>query len=80
MMSCFKLPAPVCKNMKSYISNYWCGSSVDSNKIHWQRWSKLTTPKGEGGMGFRDLPSGFTISRYTGRYTAILGLPGRLGS
>ena len=55
-MSCFKLPAPVCKKMKSHISNYWWGSSVDSNKIHWQRWSKLTTPKGEGGMGFRDLP------------------------
>lgn len=55
-MSCFKLPAPVCKKMKNYISNYWWGSSVDSHKIHWQRWSKLTTPKGEGGMGFRDLP------------------------
>jgi hypothetical protein len=55
-MGCFKLPAPVCKKMKNYISNYWWGSSVDSHKIHWQRWSKLTTPKGEGGMGFRDLP------------------------
>jgi hypothetical protein len=50
-MSCFKLPAPVCKKMKTYISNYWWGSSVDSHKIHWQRWSKLSTPKGEGGMG-----------------------------
>jgi len=55
-MSCFRLPAPVCKRMKTYISNYWWGSAVDSHKIHWQRWSKLTTPKGEGGMGFRDLP------------------------
>ena len=55
-MSCFRLPAPVCKRKKTYISNYWWGSAVDSHKIHWQRWSKLTTPKGEGGMGFRDLP------------------------
>lgn len=54
-MSCFKLPAPVCKKMKTYISNYWWGSSVDNHKIHWQRWTKLSTPKGEGGMGFRDL-------------------------
>jgi hypothetical protein len=45
-----------CKKMKSYISNYWSGSSVDNYKIQWQRWTKLTTPKGEGGMGFRDLP------------------------
>jgi hypothetical protein len=42
----------VCKKMKTCISNYWWGSSVDNHKIHWQRWSKLTTPKGEGGMGF----------------------------
>jgi hypothetical protein len=54
-MSCFKLPAPVCKKMKTYISNYWWGSSVDNHKIHWQRWTKLSAPKGEGGMGFRDL-------------------------
>lgn len=51
-MSCFKLPADVCKRMTSYISNYWWGSAVDSHKIHWQRWTKLTSPKAEGGMGF----------------------------
>ena len=54
-MSCFKLPTPVCKKMKTYISSYWWGSSIDSHKIHWQKWSKLTAPKGEGGMGFRDM-------------------------
>jgi hypothetical protein len=42
--------------MKNIISNYWWGSSIDNYKIHWHRWSKLTRPKGEGGMGFRDLP------------------------
>jgi hypothetical protein len=55
-MSCFKLLAQLCKKMKNYISNYLWGSSVDSHKIHRQRWSKLTGPNGEGGMGFRDLP------------------------
>jgi len=55
-MSCFKLPANVCKKMRKYITNYWWGSSIDSNKIHWQRWSKLTRTKADGGMGFRDLP------------------------
>jgi hypothetical protein len=38
-MSCFKLPAPVCKKMKTYIANYWWGSSIDNHKVHWQRWS-----------------------------------------
>lgn len=55
-MSCFKLPALACKKMKQYIAKYWWGSSIDSHKIHWQSWSKLTRPKGEGGMGFKDLP------------------------
>lgn len=55
-MSCFKLPEQVLKKMKTYISNFWWGSSVDSHKIHWQRWTKLTKAKGEGGMGFRDMP------------------------
>lgn len=55
-MSCFKLPANICKKMRTYISNYWWGSSINNHKIHWQRWSKLTRSKADGGMGFRDLP------------------------
>lgn len=54
-ISCFKLPAPACKKIKQYISNYWWGSSID-HKIRWQRWSKLTRLKEDGGTGFRDLP------------------------
>jgi hypothetical protein len=53
-MSCFKLPSPICKKMTTYISNYWWGSSIDNHKIHWLKWEKLTEPKLEGGMGFRD--------------------------
>jgi hypothetical protein len=55
-MSCFKLPTPVCKKMKKFISKYWWGSSVDNHKIHWQRWSKLTISKRDRGLGFRDMP------------------------
>lgn len=54
-MSCFKLPAKVCQKMRTYISNYWWGSSVDNHRIHWQNWSKLTRSKADGGMGFRDM-------------------------
>lgn len=52
----FKLPAEICKKMRTTISNYWWGSSADNRHIHWQRWDHLTQPKSCGGMGFRDLP------------------------
>lgn len=53
-MSCFKLSPVVCRKLKTAVSNYWWGSSLDNHKIHWVRWEKLTRSKGQGGMGFRD--------------------------
>ncbi|KAM0903185.1 hypothetical protein ACQ4PT_018813 [Festuca glaucescens] len=53
-MSVFKLLPGVCQKMTTAVSNYWWGSSLDNHKIHWLRWEKLTRPKGEGGIGFRD--------------------------
>jgi hypothetical protein len=54
-MSCFKQPANICQKMRTCVSNYWWGSSIDSHKLHWQRWTKLTRSKGDGGMGFWDM-------------------------
>ena len=31
------------------------GDEENRRKTHWLAWDKLTRPKGEGGMGFRDL-------------------------
>jgi ribonuclease HI len=53
-MSCFKLPPAICRKLTSHASNYWWGSSLDNHKIHWQSWEKLTRPKHQGGIGFRD--------------------------
>jgi hypothetical protein len=55
-MSCFRLPTGVCKKMRTYITNFWWGSSINNHKLHWQKWSKLTRSKHNGGMGFRDMP------------------------
>ncbi|GJN09541.1 hypothetical protein PR202_ga27556 [Eleusine coracana subsp. coracana] len=44
-MSCFKLPAKLCKRLTTYISNFWWGSSIDNHKIHWLKWPKLTCRK-----------------------------------
>jgi hypothetical protein len=54
-MSCFLLPADTYKKMRQAIANYWWGSSADNRHIHWLRWERLTQPKTQGGMGFRDL-------------------------
>ncbi|GJM95981.1 hypothetical protein PR202_ga12782 [Eleusine coracana subsp. coracana] len=54
-ISCFLLPVDTCKKMRSSISNYWWGSSVDNRHMHWMSWERLTSPKCKGGMGFWDL-------------------------
>jgi hypothetical protein len=55
-MSCFLIPAATCDKLRSTISKYWWGGSVDNRHMHWMRWERLTSPKTKGGMGFRDLP------------------------
>ncbi|GJN41180.1 hypothetical protein PR202_gn00522 [Eleusine coracana subsp. coracana] len=37
-MSCFLLPVDTCKKMRSSISIYWWGSSVDNRHMHWMSW------------------------------------------
>ena len=54
-MNCFKLPVTLCKEIESIIRKFWWGQNGDKRKIHWMRWEKLCSSKGEGGLGFRDL-------------------------
>jgi hypothetical protein len=37
------------------IGRYWWSNQDKDNKIHWISWERLTRPKGEGGLGFRDI-------------------------
>ena len=53
-MSCFLLTKKVCKGLTSNMAKFWWGSSIDRNSLHWIAWENLPTPKGKGGMGFRD--------------------------
>lgn len=55
IMSCFVLPINLCSDIHQLMASFWWGSKADERKIHWMAWSKLCTPKNEGGMGFRDL-------------------------
>lgn len=54
-MSCFRFPKKTCVELNSMISKFWWGQHSDEGRIHWKAWNNLSSSKGEGGMGFRDL-------------------------
>ena len=54
-MGCFKLPLGLCHEIEAMVKKFFWGQRGDKRKIHWVKWSKLTKPKLEGGLGFRDL-------------------------
>jgi hypothetical protein len=37
------------------IAKYWWSQQEKGNKIHWLSWRKMIKPKGQGGLGFRDI-------------------------
>ncbi|CAA7058695.1 unnamed protein product [Microthlaspi erraticum] len=54
-MSCFKLPAGLCKRIQSAITRFWWDSNPDKRKMCWISWQKLTRSKKHGGLGFREI-------------------------
>uniref|UniRef100_A0A2N9H205 Reverse transcriptase zinc-binding domain-containing protein n=1 Tax=Fagus sylvatica TaxID=28930 RepID=A0A2N9H205_FAGSY len=54
-MSCFKFPAGLCAEISSMTTRFWWGQRDGKRKIHWLNKQKLSQPKSEGGIGFRDL-------------------------
>ena len=55
MMSCFKLPNTLCKELNAMMSKFWWGQKEKERKMAWVSWEKMCKPKSEGGMGFKDL-------------------------
>jgi len=60
-MSCFLLPKTLCTKLVSLFSNFWWKNQATGKGIHWKAWDKLTEPKAEGGLGFRDV-EGFNLA------------------
>ncbi|CAA7014090.1 unnamed protein product [Microthlaspi erraticum] len=54
-MSCFKLPKSLCKRIQSVLTRYWWDDKPDKRKMSWVSWDRLTIPKNEGGLGFREI-------------------------
>ncbi|KAF7831611.1 reverse transcriptase [Senna tora] len=53
-MGIFKFPKGFCKELDAALARFWWGSKNGEGKIHWKAWSKLTRPKRDGGLGFRE--------------------------
>ncbi|XP_018474023.1 uncharacterized protein LOC108845291 [Raphanus sativus] len=54
-MSCFKLPASLCKQIQSVLTRFWWDVKPEIQKMCWISWNKLTYPKSAGGLGFREI-------------------------
>ena len=53
VMNCFRLPKIWCDEINSLIARYWWGKKGDEREL--MKWDKLCTPKGNGGLGFKNL-------------------------
>lgn len=56
-MSCFKLPASLCKQIQSLLTRFWWDANPETRKMCWVAWTTLTQPKYANGLGFRDIES-----------------------
>ena len=54
-MGVFQLPVKLCEELQALCARFWWGQIGNERKIHWLSWEKLTRPKSEGGIGFKDL-------------------------
>ena len=51
----FQLPIKLCEELQSMCARFWWGRIGNERKIHWLSWDKLTIPKSEGEIRFKDL-------------------------
>jgi hypothetical protein len=57
IMSIYLLPEGTIKDIERMMNSFWWGGGTNNNGIKWLAWDRMTTPKSQGGLGFRDLQS-----------------------
>jgi ribonuclease HI len=57
IMNIYLLPDTLISEIERMINAFWWSGGNNNGGIRWLAWSKLTRPKGEGGLGFRDFHS-----------------------
>lgn len=53
-MNVFKIPKMVCEDINTALAQFWWGKGDGTKGMHWFNWKRMSIPKKEGGMGFRD--------------------------
>lgn len=56
-MACFDLTKSLCDSISQMVCKFWWANQDEDDRHHWVSWEKMTLPKEQGGLGFRDLHS-----------------------